>query len=68
MIGKSLSGDHHQAIADLLGSVGPGVSGKGAVYLSPLAGRQDSEKLLQHFLRLKQAGRLPVFIYLIQRL
>jgi hypothetical protein len=46
---------------------------KGAVYLSPLMdeGMRDKEgkrELLRRFLKLKTQSRLPMFIYLIQRL
>jgi hypothetical protein len=69
LLGDPLSTYHHQSLADLLGNVSDIPPGKGAVYLSPLAGhQQESEELLQSFFEIKDKSRLPVFIYLIQRL
>jgi hypothetical protein len=69
LLGDSLSPDHHQSLTELLGSVSDIPPGKGAVYLSPLAGHhQKSDVLLQSFFEIKNESRLPVFIYLIQRL
>lgn len=69
LLGDPLSSDHHQSLADLLGNVSDIPPGKGAVYLSPLAGRhQESDELLQSFFEIENKSRLPVFIYLIQRL
>ena len=41
LLGDPLSPDHHQSLADLLGNVSEIPPGKGAVYLSPLAGHQQ---------------------------
>ena len=69
LLGDPLSEYHHQSLADLLGNASDIPSGKGAIYLSPLADhRQKSDKLLQSFFKIKNKSRLPVFIYLIQRL
>jgi len=69
LLGDTLSPYHHQSLADLLGNVSDILPGKGAVYLSPLAGQhQESDELLQSFFEIKNKSRLPVFIYLIQRL
>ena len=69
LFGEPLSSDHHNSLMDLLGSVTNISSDQGTVYLSPLAGhRQKSESLLQRFYEIKNKSRLPVFIYLIQRL
>ncbi len=68
LIGEPLSKNHHQALTELLSGVDPGPPGKGAVYLSPLAGRQEGNALLDTFFSIKNNSRLPVFIYLIQRL
>ncbi len=69
LMGDPLSSDHHQSLADFLSTVSAIPNGKGAVYLSPLAGqRQKGDELLQSFFGIKNKSRLPVFIYLIQRL
>jgi len=68
LIGPPLSPDHHQGLKDLLEGVEAAPPGKGAVYLSPFAGRQDGAALLETFFEIKNASSLPVFIYLIQRL
>jgi len=69
LLGDPLSPDHLQSLADLLGNVSDITPGKGAVYLSPMAGQhQESDELLQSFFEIKNKSRLPVFIYLIQRL
>ncbi|MCP3952627.1 MAG: radical SAM protein [Desulfobacterales bacterium] len=68
LIGDPLSPDHHQALADLLANVAPVPPGKGAVYISPYAGQQDGAALLETFYAIKNTSRLPVYIYLIQRL
>jgi hypothetical protein len=52
----------------LLGGVASAPAGKGAVYLSPFAGQPDGPALLETFFEIKKQSRLPVLIYLIQRL
>ncbi|MBT8370688.1 MAG: radical SAM protein [Deltaproteobacteria bacterium] len=69
LLGDPLSEDHHQSLADLLGNVSDIPPGKGAIYLSPMAGHnQESDELLQSFFTIKNKSKMPVFIYLIQRL
>ena len=68
LTGDPLSPEHHRALAALLAGADPDPPGKGAVYLSPFAGPQDGNALLKTFFEIKQASRLPVYIYLIQRL
>lgn len=41
---------------------------KGSVYLSPLAFGRPSREVLMDFYRLKTLSRLPMFLYIIQRL
>lgn len=41
---------------------------KGSVYLSPLAFGRPSREVLMDFYRLKTQSRLPMFLYIIQRL
>lgn len=66
--GKSLSPDHDGSLADLLKDTGTNAPGKGAVYLSPLKDSPKKRELLPRFYRIKKESRLPVFVYLIQRL
>jgi len=68
LIGNPLSQDHHHAIASNLSRADAQRPMKGGVYLSPLAGNQNSADLLDTFFAVQKASRLPVFIYLIQRL
>jgi len=68
LIGAPLSQKHHERIVNLLSSVEPIRPPKGAVYLSPYAGQPDGTALLKTFFEIKHASRLPVFVYLIQRL
>ena len=68
LIGRPLSERHHDALAELLAGADEAGRDKGAVYLSPLAGRPDPDSLLRTFFALKESSRLPAYIYLIQRL
>ena len=68
LIGDPLSERHHDTLAELLAGADGALGKKGAVYLSPLASRQEADALLQTFFTLKRSSRLPVYIYLIQRL
>lgn len=68
LMGERLPQGHFPALEDLLKNA-PGPSrGKGAVYLSPLKNRGEDEQLLDRYFDLKSISRLPVFVYLIQRL
>ena len=68
LIGDPLSPQHHQSVAELLGSVKSAPPSKGAVYLSPFARQPDEDALLRAFFEIKRSSHLPVYIYLIQRL
>jgi hypothetical protein len=68
LIGKTLSTEHYQALAELLGEAPPPPNGKGAIYLSPIKGSPKKRELLQQFFEIKSQSNLPVYIYLIQRL
>jgi hypothetical protein len=69
LLGNPLSSDHHHSLMDLLGNVSEIIPEKGSIYLSPLLGNnQRSDQLLNTFFEIKNKSRLPVFIYLIQRL
>jgi len=68
LTGNTMSQDHHHAIMNQLSQADAQPSRKGGVYLSPLAGKQEASDLLKTFFAIQNASRLPVFIYLIQRL
>ncbi|MFC1505335.1 radical SAM protein [Thermodesulfobacteriota bacterium] len=68
LLGEQLSPQHYGSITELLQSVPDSLCGKGAIYLSPLMDSRKRPGLLQPFYKIKNASRLPVFIYLIQRL
>lgn len=68
LMGERLPEGHFPSLEYLLENA-PGPSrGKGAVYLSPLKNRGEDEDLLTRYFKLKRISRLPVFVYLIQRL
>ncbi len=73
VFGKDLPTSHFPSLLELIGDR-PNFSGnKGAVYLSPLMEegtreKEDKRELLRRFFKLKTQSRLPMFIYLIQRL
>ncbi len=66
--GDSLSLDHDDSLADLLKNADVAGQQKGAIYLSPLKNSPKKRELLTRFYKIKEESRLPVFIYLIQRL
>ncbi len=76
LLGEQFSPDHNQSLAELLSSVSD--HSKGAIYLSPfimnkqkrpaLVNNQKRQELLKPFFEIKKVSRLPVYIYLIQRL
>lgn len=68
LLGETLSLDHYQSLGELLGSADCNSAGKGGVYLSPLKSTQKKRLLLEKFNEIKAVSRLPVYIYLIQRL
>jgi len=63
-----LSPDHTQAVLNLVRHRITHALPKGSVYLSPLAFARPSREVLYDFYRLKTASRLPMFLYIIQRL
>ena len=66
--GENLAPEHEDTLSDLLKHADGKVTSKGAVYLSPLKDTPKKRELLPRFYKIKEASRLPVFIYLIQRL
>ena len=68
LLGTTFSEEHHHALVRLLGEL-PAKSGKrGCIYLSPLIETLHRDKVLPMFYDIKKKSRLPVYIYLIQRL
>ena len=68
LMGERLPEGHFPSLAHLLENTPRPSWGKGAVYLSPLKNRGEDEDLLTRYFELKHISRLPVFVYLIQRL
>jgi hypothetical protein len=69
VMGEHLPKTHDTALVDLLGNGIDRTYSKGAVYISPLAGIINNRRtILKRFFEIKNLSRLPVFIYLIQRL
>jgi hypothetical protein len=68
ILGENLSHNHTRSLLELMNSCLDRYSGKGAVYLSPLNRSKTRNKLLSQFVTIKNLSRLPVFLYLIQRL
>ena len=65
---ERLPPDHIQTVLDLVRNRITRPMPKGCIYLSPLAFSRPSREVLYDFYRLKTASRLPMFLYIIQRL
>jgi hypothetical protein len=73
VFGEGLPADHLLALMDLAGKKPDLPCGKGCLYLSPLVGGEVEDvrkrrELLRQFNKVKTRSRLPVYLYLIQRL
>ena len=69
LIGEGLSDAHETSLRRLLSDSSEPVSKKGTIYLSPLVEKEvDPSVILDRFRRIQAESRLPVFVYLIQRL
>jgi hypothetical protein len=68
VIGDYLPDTHETALSRLLGNGIDRTYSKGAVYISPLEKNKNNRDMLNRFLKIKNHSRIPVFIYLIQRL
>ena len=68
LLGEQLPADHYEHLCELLKDPQVRRCGKGAVYLSPLKDSPKKRELLPQFTAIKELSRLPVYIYLIQRL
>jgi hypothetical protein len=68
LISDRLPEAHYDAIVELLRYGLNRNYGKGAIYLSPLISSRNRRELMRRFARIKSLSRLPVYLYLIQRL
>jgi hypothetical protein len=68
LIGKTLSPEHYQSLAELLGDASDPSHDKGAIYLSPIMDSPGKRELLPQFFEIKNQSKRQTFIYLIQRL
>lgn len=68
VIGKGLSDEHYQSIKELLRETPVSSRGKGSVYLSPLKESPKKRELLPMINEIKAESKIPVYVYLIQRL
>ncbi len=66
--GDRLSPEHDASLARILNHSRGNRKPKGAVYLSPLKDSPKKRELLPRFYDIKEKSRLPVYVYLIQRL
>lgn len=66
--GDRLSAGHDNSLVHLLETPEVPNKSKGAIYLSPLKDSPKKRELLARFYKIKKESRLPLFIYLIQRL
>lgn len=68
VIGEGLSSEHYQSFKELLRDAPVTSHGKGAIYLSPLKDSPKKRELLPLINEIKDQSKMPVYIYLIQRL
>jgi hypothetical protein len=68
VIGKGLSHQHYQSMKELLQEAPVTSRGKGTIYLSPLKDSLKKRELLPLINEIKEQSRIPVYVYLIQRL
>ncbi len=68
VMGKDLKTDHYESLKALFQEAPAGSGGKGTIYLSPLKDSPKRRELLPLVRDMKDHSRLPVYVYLIQRL
>ena len=68
VIGDNLGQSHYEALLELIGQRVDRTRSKGCVYLSPLDENEVSRARLFDFYRYKVTSRLPLYLYMIQRL
>jgi radical SAM superfamily enzyme YgiQ (UPF0313 family) len=66
--GDNLPPEHDSSLTHLLKHANAKKNSKGAIYLSPLKDSPKKRELLPRIYKIKEESRLPVFVYLIQRL
>ena len=65
---ETLDSDHTESMLDLVRERLNHIMPKGSIYLSPLRFGSPSREILYDFYRLKSVSRLPMYLYIIQRL
>ncbi|MBA3037401.1 MAG: radical SAM protein [Desulfobacterium sp.] len=68
IIGSQLPTSHLTSMQDFINENIPDRSVKGCIYLSPLIGERDNDEIKRKFHTIKYSIRMPVYVYLIQRL
>jgi radical SAM superfamily enzyme YgiQ (UPF0313 family) len=68
LTGEGLPPEHYQSIIELTRNRLKRYYSKGAVYLSPLMSNPGGLESQKTFMKIKNLSRLPVYLYLIQRL
>ena len=68
LMGKGLPPEHYQSIIELTRNRLNRYYSKGAVYMSPLMSNPGGLESQKTFMKIKNLSRLPVYLYLIQRL
>ena len=68
IMGEQLPPVHYRSLGELLQEATAPTRSKGAIYLSPLKDSPKKRELLPRFLEIKKQSKIPIFIYLIQRL
>jgi radical SAM superfamily enzyme YgiQ (UPF0313 family) len=68
VIGEGLPAEHYHSLKELLRDATVISGGKGSIYLSPLKDSPKKRELLPLVNEIKEQSKLPVYIYLIQRL
>ena len=68
VMGDPLPEEHITAVTSLIASSIDGKCSKGAIYLSPLSSQEPLRTIRDQIFALKRSSRMPVFLYLMQRL
>jgi hypothetical protein len=68
LIGDRLTAGHYRTLIDMVRCRLDRFYSKGGIYLSPLFSNRNDRDLLRTFFKVKNLSRLPVYLYLIQRL
>lgn len=68
LIGEGLSDEHYQSLKTLLDDPVAASHGKGTIYLSPLKDSPKKRELLPLINKIQKQSKMPVYVYLIQRL